>query len=59
MNSLYWLLQEPFSFGSRLALTSELRYSVTEETLLNSGLLTIGQVLQVAGSNFSRCDCND
>ncbi len=53
VNSLYWLLQEPFNFGSRLALTSEPRYSVREENLLNSGLLTIGQVLQVAGANFS------
>ncbi len=53
VNSLYWLLQEPLIFGSRLALTSELRYSVTEENLLNSGLLTIGQVLEVAGVNFS------
>ncbi len=26
---------------------------MTEENLLNSGLLTIGQVLQVAGANFS------
>ncbi len=52
MNSLYWLLQEPLIFGSCLALTSELRHSVTEENLLNSGILTIGQILQVAGANF-------
>ncbi len=48
---LYWLLHEPVIFGSRLALSSELSYFVTEEDLLNSGLLTIGQALQVAGDN--------
>ncbi len=52
VNSLYWLLHEPLIFGSRLALSSELSYFVTEVNLLNSGLLTIGQSLQVAGANF-------
>ncbi len=51
VNSLYWLLHELLIFGSCLALSSELSYSVTEESLLNSGLLTIEQVLQ-AGANF-------
>lgn len=46
VNSLYWLLHETFIFGSRLALSSEPSYFVTEDDLLNSGLLTIGQVLQ-------------
>ncbi len=44
---------ELFVLAVARALTSEPRYSVTEENLLNSGLLTIGQVLQVAGANFS------
>lgn len=50
VNSL--LLHEPLMFGSRLASSSELSYFVTEEDLLNSGLLTTGQVLQVAGANI-------
>lgn len=52
LNSLYWLLQEPLFFGSRLDLSKEMGYSVIEEDLLNSGISTIGHVQHIAGTDF-------
>ncbi len=54
--SLYWLLQEPLIYGSRMDLSNEGTVPSVNEILLNAGVLTFGQLFKLAGLAFENVD---
>lgn len=51
--SLFWLLQEPLVLGSRLDLSHGMSFAISESSLRNVKVTTIGQLLEIAGPGFN------
>jgi len=54
--SLYWTLQEPLIHGSRLDISSKGPFPALEGTLLRSGIISLGHLVQLAGTDFKSVD---
>lgn len=52
--SVFWLLKEPLVYGTRVDLTCN--STAMSEVLLKSHLFTFGQLLDVAGVDFKKCE---
>nr|BAC82609.1 pol-like protein [Danio rerio] len=51
-SSLFWLLQEPLIFGSRMDLSNQGILPSVNEILLNAGVVTVGHLFKLAGPAF-------
>lgn len=54
--SLYWLFQEPLVYGSRLDITNNGHFPALDKILLNSGVITLGHLIHLSGTDFGNVD---